>query len=71
MEINVTGTEARVCQEIAKRQQLGLRKYGISVENNRLDKIQWANHLKEELLDAAIYAQRLIDELMKLEDDGK
>lgn len=71
MEINVTGVEARVCQEIARRQALGLKKYGVSVEQSKLDRVQWATHLKEELLDAAIYCQRLIDELVKLEDDLK
>jgi hypothetical protein len=31
-----TGTEARVCEDIARRQQLGIKKYGVTVEENML-----------------------------------
>ncbi len=59
----VTGTEARVCEDIAKRQQLGLHKYGISVADNPLLLKAWLHHQYEELLDAAVYCKRAIEEL--------
>lgn len=31
-----TGIEAQVCYDIAKRQELGLKKYGVSLEENNL-----------------------------------
>lgn len=62
----ITGTEARVVELIAKRQQLGLRKYGVSVEMNALPLKAWLQHALEEALDQAIYLQRAIEEL---EDD--
>jgi len=59
------GTEARVCQDIAKRQQVGLKKYGVSIEQNQLNLKEWMQHQYEELLDAAIYCKRAIEELEK------
>jgi hypothetical protein len=61
----VTGTEARVCEDIAKRQQLGLQKYGFSVADNPLLLKAWLQHQYEELLDAAVYCKRAIEELEK------
>ena len=61
----VTGTEARVCEDIAKRQALGMGKYGISVENNPLLLKAWLQHQYEELLDAAVYCKRAIEQMEK------
>jgi len=61
------GTESRVCQDIAKRQRLGLEKYGVSIEQNPLSLKEWLQHQYEELLDAAIYCKRAIEELEKTE----
>lgn len=60
-----TGTEARVCELIAKRQAMGIAKYGTTVANNPLALREWLQHQLEELLDAAIYVQRAIEELDK------
>jgi hypothetical protein len=67
----VTGTEARVCELIAKRQQFGLAKYGLTVEGNPLPLRQWLVHGLEEALDMAIYLARAIEELDKQRDDLK
>ncbi|MCL4695479.1 MAG: hypothetical protein KJ023_00230 [Burkholderiaceae bacterium] len=58
-----TGTEARVCADIARRQQVGLAKYGTSVQANPLELRAWLQHAYEEALDLAIYLRRSIDEL--------
>jgi hypothetical protein len=60
-----TGTEARVCELIAKRQAMGIAKYGYTVADNPLALRAWLQHQLEELLDAAIYVQRAIEELDK------
>ena len=67
----VTGTEARVCELIAKRQQFGLAKYGLTVEGNPLPLRQWLVHGLEEALDMAIYLARAIEEMDKYRDDLK
>ncbi|HOW47348.1 MAG TPA: hypothetical protein PLB26_06805 [Rubrivivax sp.] len=58
-----TGTEARVCADIARRQQLGVAKYGITVEANPLTLKAWLQHAYEEALDQAIYLRRAIEEM--------
>lgn len=69
--IRVQGTEAEVCSDIAKRQQLGIAKYGTTVQENQLSLRQWLQHQYEELLDAAIYCKRAIQEIDKQQDDMK
>lgn len=59
----VSGTEARVCVDIAYRQQLGVNKYGTTVADNPLTLRQWLQHAYEEALDQAIYLKRAIEEL--------
>ena len=71
MEINVTGIEALVCKEIARRQQLGIQKYGITVAENPLALMEWVRHAKEEALDLAIYLTKIEATLQAMGDDGK
>jgi len=58
----VTGIEAKVCEDIAKRQDLGLAKYGTTVEGNPLPLRDWLQHAYEEALDMAVYLRRAIEE---------
>ena len=60
-----TGVEARVCEDIAERQQKGIAKYGMTLENNPLKLRDWLQHMYEELLDATLYAKRAMEELDK------
>ena len=71
MQLEVTGIEALVCREIARRQQLGLQKYGITVADNPLALSEWVRHAKEEALDLAIYLTKLECTLAAMKDDGK
>ena len=66
-----TGTEARVCALIAARQQMGIAKYGTTVQNNPLTLRQWLVHQQEELADALVYCTRAIEEIDKQGDDFK
>lgn len=58
-----TGTEARVCADIAGRQALGIRKYGTTVEGNPLTLREWLQHAYEETLDQAVYLRRAIEQI--------
>lgn len=66
-----TGTEAAVCLDIARRQEMGIKKYGTTVSQNPLTKAQWRQHLYEELLDAVIYLKREMQEDQRQADDQK
>ena len=49
---SATGVEARVCEDIAARQRLGIAKYGVTVEQSKDDMLR---HAYEEALDFAVY----------------
>lgn len=61
--MKATGTEARVCADIAGRQAKGLAKYGTTVEANQLYLRAWLQHAYEEALDQAIYLKRAMEEM--------
>jgi len=61
--MRITGTERRVCEDIASRQELGIRKYGTTVSDNPLELLEWLQHAYEEALDMAIYLRRTIEQL--------
>lgn len=58
-----TGIEAQVCEDIARRQQFGLHKYGTTVAQNPLELRQWLKHAYEEALDQAVYLRRAMAEI--------
>lgn len=49
------------------RADLGLKKYGVSLDAAPLTIIQTLEHYIEEMLDGASYAQRVVNELRKRE----
>lgn len=61
------GTEAAVCDDIARRQAMGIAKYGTTVADNPLPLRAWLQHAYEETLDQAIYLKRALEQL-ELED---
>lgn len=69
--MNATGVEARVCEDIAKRQHHGTLKYGTTVDSNPLPLRAWLQHAYEEALDMAVYLRRSMEELEKKSDDFK
>ncbi len=67
-----SGIEAMVCDDIAKRQQVGIAKYGTTVAENPLSHMRWLQHAYEECLDMAIYLKRAMaesDEAIKVLTD--
>lgn len=46
-----------------QRMSTGYTKYGVTTERTDIDLMGWLQHLQEELLDAAVYVERLKDEL--------
>ena len=62
-----TGVEHRVIADITERQQRGIAKYGTTVEDNPLALRQWAQHFYEELLDASVYAKKVIEKIEEID----
>jgi len=66
-----TGTEGRLCAMFATRQQMGIVKYGTTVHDNPLTRLQWEYHCLEELMDACVYSLRIIEIMEAQLDDGR
>lgn len=58
-----SGIEKQVCEDIAKRQALGLIKYGVSVADSQIGLKDWLQHAYLESLDKCIYLKRAISEI--------
>lgn len=53
-----------VTQQLRQRAEVGLNKYGVTVgDRSDLTPQQWLKHLQEELLDGAVYIEKLMAEL--------
>lgn len=57
----MSSIEDQVIAEIEDRALLGLNKYGVTMDRKDLSKVQWLQNLKEELMDAIVYIQKLIN----------
>ena len=59
--MNKLSTTARLSIELKQRREMGLNKYGTTLEDAGLTRRQLLQHAKEEALDSAEYLQTLID----------
>lgn len=53
----------RVRDLLLRRMHAGYQKYGTTTERTDIDLAGWLQHLQEELLDAAVYVERIKKEL--------
>ena len=58
-------TEA-VVDQLRTRAEKGKEKYGTTMERDDLTLIQWLQHLQEELMDAAVYVEKLKGQIEKI-----
>jgi hypothetical protein len=48
----------RVCRKFTDRSDVGYEKYGVTLEDDPSEMLEWLNHLQEELMDAVLYLQK-------------
>lgn len=53
--------EDKVIKKILKRADLGLKKYGVTMEREDLSILEWLQHAQDESLDHVIYLEKLIE----------
>ena len=53
--------EDEVCKKIKARSDVGKRKYGVTMEEETLTRLEWLIHAEEEAMDLAVYLQKLIE----------
>lgn len=64
----MSSIEDRVCEKIQERSKIGKAKYGVTMERTDLDVLDWLKHLQEEVMDAAVYLEKLMEEVKGLYD---
>jgi hypothetical protein len=61
--IHVDPILIKVYSKYQERSEIGIKKYGTTLENNSLPLMDWLNHLQEELMDATLYIEKLKQEI--------
>lgn len=54
-----------VIRKMYQRSQVGIKKYGTTMERDDLSFTDWVTHLQEELMDSIIYLEKLKSEKQK------
>lgn len=54
-----------VVAKYRQRSELGIKKYGTTLDENKATLIEWLTHLQEELMDATLYIEKLKSDLDK------
>ena len=65
--VRLSKFEEKVIDKIRKRAEVGKAKYGVTMERGDLNTTEWLTHLQEELMDASVYVERLLEEVGKLQ----
>lgn len=52
-----------VASRMKERQNVGLRKYGVTMDRKDLSAIEWINHAQEEIMDLLLYLEKLKSEI--------
>lgn len=58
-------TPDRIVAMVRERAEVGVKKYGVTVDRDDLTLAQWVRHAQEEQLDAAQYLQRVLETFEK------
>jgi len=55
--------EDSVCNKILERAKVGKEKYGTTMERDDLSRLEWLKHAQEEVMDLAVYLEKIIQEI--------
>jgi len=58
-----------IIKEFGQRAEKGYNKYGTDMDRKDLSVADWAQHLREELMDGLVYLTRLKKDIIKLEEE--
>lgn len=56
-----------IVEQFRERSRIGIEKYGTTLDRKDLNLFDWSEHLKQELMDAILYVQRLQNEIKFVE----
>jgi len=52
-------------QRFKERSNVGINKYGVTLDRTDLSTLQWMIHFREELMDGLLYLERIIQDVKK------
>ena len=55
--------EEKVIEQIRERSEVGKNKYGVTMERTDLNLLEWVQHTQEEMMDAAVYLEKIKEKL--------
>ncbi len=55
----------KVVTQLRERKERGLQKYGVTTDRIDLSTLEWLQHLQEELMDGAVYIEKIKSEEAK------
>jgi hypothetical protein len=63
-----------VINQFKERSEVGITKYGVTLDREDLSTLEWLQHLQEELFDASLYIEKLksklhIIDMMKADEE--
>jgi hypothetical protein len=63
-----------VVNQFKERSEVGIAKYGVTLDREDLSTLEWLQHLQEELFDASLYIEKLksklhIIDMMKADEE--
>jgi hypothetical protein len=58
-----------VIEKYLVRSNVGIEKYGVTLDREDLSLVEWLRHLQEELQDATLYVEKIIKSVESLEDN--
>ena len=50
---------ASVIKKFKERSDVGIKKYGVTLDRTDLNTLDWINHAQEELMDGILYLEKL------------
>ena len=56
-----------VINQFKQRSEVGINKYGVTLDRTDLNTLEWMIHLREELQDGLLYLERIIQDTQKNE----
>jgi hypothetical protein len=56
-----------VIEQFKQRSEVGINKYGVTLDRTDLSTLQWIQHAQEELMDATLYIEKLKKKLKQYE----
>jgi len=64
-EIKQCSIVESVRQQLLDRSNVGLLKYGVTLDRDDLSLLDWLEHAKQEQMDSVLYLEKIIQELKK------